>query len=223
MLSKLGFHVRRNVVSYLALFVALGGTAAYAASSDIPDRHGVFHACVNGKTGAVRIVTSASRCHKTRFIRRGGKKVRLPAELAVLWNQQGRPGAKGNPGTAGPGAMSSTATVESGAAPATLAKLDNGISVVGSCPAAFPTVTIKTTSGLGNLELSGTTNGGSSPYAADATAAAGAPSLSVTDQDVADFDGVARDKTFDRFAHIDAHGDVGGTTCHFWALAMPSS
>src|SRR3954463_4297809 len=41
MLSRLGAHFRHNVVAYLALFIALGGTGAYAAntisSEDIVD------------------------------------------------------------------------------------------------------------------------------------------------------------------------------------------
>ena len=32
-LSRLGGHTRRNLIAYLALFVALGGTSAYAAKA----------------------------------------------------------------------------------------------------------------------------------------------------------------------------------------------
>ena len=37
MLRRLGRHIRHNVIAWLALFIALGGTGAYAANTD---RHG---------------------------------------------------------------------------------------------------------------------------------------------------------------------------------------
>ena len=53
-----------GVLAGLALFVALGGTGlALKASSSIPDKNGTFHACVAKKTGAVRLVTAATKCN----------------------------------------------------------------------------------------------------------------------------------------------------------------
>src|SRR6476620_358911 len=81
-----------NVVATGALFVALGG-GAYALSG-VPDRTGVYHGCV-ATSGALRVVTKASSCRKTKTVRRGGRSVSIPGESGVAWNQQGRPGANG--------------------------------------------------------------------------------------------------------------------------------
>lgn len=84
-------------VAMLALFVALGGTGYAITSGGIPDSHGVFHACVNRTTGAVRLVDNASACQKPR----GKGKHHHPGELAVQWSQTGPAGANGRNGTAG--------------------------------------------------------------------------------------------------------------------------
>jgi hypothetical protein len=83
-----------TVIAYLALFVALGG-GAYALSG-IPDVGGVFHGCVSNKTGVLRVVKSASKCHPPR----GRGKRRDPGEFAVSWNQQGPRGLSGANGQA---------------------------------------------------------------------------------------------------------------------------
>jgi hypothetical protein len=102
-----------NVMATAAVFIALGG-GAYAALGGIPDGSGVFHGCV-AKTGALRVVKSAASCRKARKVRRHGKKVRLPGEFAIAWNQKGAPGttgpggAPGTPGTPGtPGPFPAT-------------------------------------------------------------------------------------------------------------------
>ena len=88
-----------NVMATVAVFLALGG-GAYALSG-VPDRNGVFHGCVNSRTGSLRIVKAASACHKARTITRGGRRVRIPGEQAIAWNQQGRPGVNGVNGVNG--------------------------------------------------------------------------------------------------------------------------
>ena len=88
-----------NVVATGALFVALGG-GAYALSG-VPDRAGVFHGCVSNATGVLRVVKSASSCQKAKTVRRNGKRVRLPGEFAVAWNQKGQPGGNGTNGING--------------------------------------------------------------------------------------------------------------------------
>lgn len=93
-------YIRRHHVALLALFVALGGTS-YAAITSIPDAGGVFHGCVNPQTGALRVVTSASSCHQSTVVRRGRRRVRVPAEIAIAWNQQGRQGPLGKTGKNG--------------------------------------------------------------------------------------------------------------------------
>jgi hypothetical protein len=87
-----------NVVATVALFAALGG-GAYAALSGVPDKAGVFHGCADRKSGALRVVQKAKDCKKARTVVRKGKKVRLPGELAIAWNQQGPQGQPGSDAT----------------------------------------------------------------------------------------------------------------------------
>jgi hypothetical protein len=61
----------------------------------------VFHGCVSNATALMRVVKSASSCQKPKTVRRNGKRVSLPGEFAVAWNQQGRQGIQGNPGQNG--------------------------------------------------------------------------------------------------------------------------
>ena len=86
-----------NVMATGAMFVALGG-GAYALSG-VPDASGTFHGCVDRKTRVLRVVTSASSCRKAKTVKRGRRRVRIPGESAIAWNQQGRAGANGTNGT----------------------------------------------------------------------------------------------------------------------------
>jgi hypothetical protein len=87
-----------NVMATVAVFLALGG-GAYALSG-IPDRSGVYHGCV-AASGALRVVKSASACRKAKTVKRGKRRVRIPGESAIAWNQQGRPGLTGVQGVQG--------------------------------------------------------------------------------------------------------------------------
>jgi hypothetical protein len=99
MLKSLGSRLTyANVVATGALFVALGG-GAYALSG-VPDRSGVFHGCV-ATSGALRVVAKSSSCRKTKTVTRGRRRVRIPGESAIAWNQQGRQGLQGIQGTPG--------------------------------------------------------------------------------------------------------------------------
>lgn len=68
-----------NVVSTLALFVVLGGSA-YAVTGR-STASGVIHGCV-ASNGTLRIVSNSHACHKTR---RHGKQ-RTSGETAISWN-----------------------------------------------------------------------------------------------------------------------------------------
>jgi hypothetical protein len=107
MLKALGSRLTyANVVATGALFVALGG-GAYALSG-IPDRGGVFHGCVDRNTSVLRVVSNASSCRKAKTVRRGRRRVRIPAELAIAWNQRGLDGAAGAKGDRGADGIDAT-------------------------------------------------------------------------------------------------------------------
>jgi hypothetical protein len=85
------------VISLIALVVALGG-GAYAAVKGIPDANGVFHGCVNAGTGALRVVKAARSCHRSSVVHRHGKRIIIPGEFAIAWNQTGPVGPQGPQG-----------------------------------------------------------------------------------------------------------------------------
>jgi hypothetical protein len=92
-----------NVTATLALVFALSG-GAYAALGGIPNSAGVFHGCVNRRMGALRVVRDARSCRAAKTVKRGHKRIRIPGELPVAWNQagkRGQPGTNGEPGAAG--------------------------------------------------------------------------------------------------------------------------
>jgi hypothetical protein len=78
-----------NVTATLALVLAIAGGAL--AVQGIPDRTGVFHGCVNKRSGALRLIGVGQNC------RSHGKK----AEFLVTWNQRGRNGVNGADGRPG--------------------------------------------------------------------------------------------------------------------------
>jgi hypothetical protein len=72
-----------TAISVLALFVALGGTGYALVNSSQSET--VIHACVNNKTGAVRITGGSHACQRPRHGRAG--------ERALDWNQTSPSGA----------------------------------------------------------------------------------------------------------------------------------
>ena len=88
-----------NVMATVAVFLALGG-GAYALTG-IPDRGGVYHGCVDRSTSVLRVVKAASSCRKAKTVKRGTRRVRIPGESAIAWNQQGRAGVNGTNGLNG--------------------------------------------------------------------------------------------------------------------------
>ena len=111
-----------NVVSLLALFVALGGGAL--AASGFVGGDGRIHACV-GPKGGLTVIKPSRTC-------RDGK-------TPLAWKQRGPRGARG---ARGPGALQFEVTVETGASK-TVATA-NGVTVLGDCGLVAPgTVAIK--------------------------------------------------------------------------------
>ena len=89
MIGSVRAHMRQNVVAYLALFVALGGTGAVAATVlHSPD--GTISGCVakhGHRKGTLRVVKPGARCKHR--------------ERAIAFDQRGRPGPAGTQGTQG--------------------------------------------------------------------------------------------------------------------------
>ena len=89
MAGKVLSHARRNLVTYLALALALALTGSVAYSA-IPDSGDVIHGCYDNSSGAVRVIDTEAG-----GVCRGG-------ETALDWNQQGPPGVPGATGAQGP-------------------------------------------------------------------------------------------------------------------------
>jgi hypothetical protein len=194
-----------NVTATLAVFMVLGG-GAYAATQ-LP-RNSV------GSRQLRSNAVSSSKVKDRSLLARDFKAGQLP---------RGATGQPGQPGQPGPGATTFTRTLVSNGAETTIVRLSNGLTVVGRCP-NHPSVTIQTTSGLGNLEASGTQGTQTQVDSVDVPAAAQAPSIQFDGTDSTDFDGLARDKTVGKFARLDVHGDFGVSPaeCHFWGMVIPS-
>jgi hypothetical protein len=118
-----------NVVATVAVFLALGG-GAYALSG-IPDGGGVFHGCV-ASSGALRVVIKASSCLKARTVKRGSRRVRVPGESAIAWNQQGQRGISGIQGQPGISGQNGADGHNGSAAASALVGRINGVPACGS-------------------------------------------------------------------------------------------
>ena len=87
MRTRLALHLRNNLIAYLALSVALGGSS-YAAvqSSQAPPKK--IRACYAKKNGSLRVITKG-KCRKR-------------TEKSLAWNQAGVAGPIGPAGLQGP-------------------------------------------------------------------------------------------------------------------------
>jgi hypothetical protein len=215
-----------NVLSTIAVFLALGG-GAYAAASSIPGPDGVIHGCYAKKKGNLRLIATGRRCSKR--------------ENAIAFNQQGprglsggrgatgsrgptggtgSPGAKGEQGPQGPGASTFTATLTSGAPKTALATLANGVIVSGQCSGTEVELNIETAGPGTHLQISGTFTKAAALTPVDGNNVAS--TATVADAGSADFAVLARDSTIGKFARIDAHGSFAASTCTFWGMVIPS-
>jgi hypothetical protein len=228
MLKALGSRLTyANVMATAAVFVALGG-GAYALSG-IPDRGGVFHGCVSNSTGVLRVVKSAGSCQKPKTVRRNGRRIRLPGEFAVSWNQRGVTGATGGTGPMGPqgpqgpGAVNLVTQLHRiDGVQQPLATVD-GLSFTAVCGGFQGSLQVATTTG-DQLHSSGTAfHGGTS---------VGFNNLVATSFDTgfgstADIDGHATNAGVAKGMRIDEHieplGSGGGFDCLLWGIIVPSS
>jgi hypothetical protein len=181
-----------NVMATIAVFLALGG-GAYAAFS-LPRNS------VGAKQLKKHAVTPSKVAKRTVKLFKG---------------------QKGDQGPAGPGAKSFATTLNQGTTGATIANVSNGLRVTASCTngPANVALRIETTSGLNNIQVSGTGSTNSTVFPEDAN---GFGSVNTSGTTSADFDVVARDSTAGQFERLDLHGEFG-VPCTFWGTITPSS
>jgi hypothetical protein len=223
-----------NAMATIAVFIALGG-GAYAAVSSIPGPDGVIHGCYKKRGGGLRLVSSAKKCTRSERLiafnqsgpqgprgsqgNKGSQGIRGGQGPAGV---NGAAGLKGEQGPPGPGATTFTASPAMGSGAVTLATLDNGLSVVGTCGASSVIVGVKTTGGDSGFQASGTKNEVKTPTPettpVDLSSGLGVEATGTT---AADLDVLARDSTVGKFARIDVHG-TAGSTCSLWGMVIPS-
>src|SRR5271165_3673645 len=86
---SIGVSMRYISASALALFIALGSSAAHAAPPVVLTGNKIINACYNSTTGVLRVApTTPPSC--------------TASELPLWWNQQGPSGPSGPPGGQGP-------------------------------------------------------------------------------------------------------------------------
>jgi hypothetical protein len=188
-----------NVVSVIALFIALGGVG-YAAFK-LPKNSVGPKQIRNGAVSEAKLSASAKAALK------------------------GSKGDQGPPGPQGPGATSFATTINQGTSLAQVATAPNGIKVLASCLTGPSTVVLKiqTISGLNNIQVSGTANEPSATpptFPEDVDNVAGA--TQVADTGTVDLDVIARDKTIGPFARFDIHAHFA-SPCTIWGMITPSA
>lgn len=208
-----------NVMATGAMFVALGG-GAYALSG-IPDGGGVFHGCVSNSTGALRVVNSASSCHKA--VRHG--RHRNPGEFAVSWNQQGPRGPQGTQGIQGPqgpGAISINQDNVPGDNTAHVLATVNGVDAWYLCDTETVEIGVQAHQPGDTVFASGdkTVNGNITSVQSSSTTVIEASNGSTS---IANFDVIAWSESVGKLARFDLGGFNGGTTCNIWGVMIPGA
>ena len=100
--------------------------------------------------------------------------------------------------------------------------LGNGVTVQGNCTPGAIVLQIKTTSGLSNLQVSGTGFESGKP-AVGAVMVDDALATALSAANLVQFDVIARDKTVGGFARVDALLEYGVPSCTFAGMITPSS
>jgi len=117
MLTRLLHHIRKNVIAYLALFVALGAGGGYAVAAS---NNKTIAVCADKKTGVLHLKTRG-RCKSS--------------QTRVSWNQQGPQGEQGAPGPQGSQGAQGSQGVQGSQGPAGVSVwadvADNGTVIAG--------------------------------------------------------------------------------------------
>lgn len=117
MLTRLLHHIRKNVIAYLALFVALGAGGGYAVAAS---NNKTITVCADKKTGVLHLKTRG-RCKSS--------------QMRVSWNQQGPQGLPGGPGPPGAQGVQGVQGVQGAQGPAGVSVwanvADNGTVIAG--------------------------------------------------------------------------------------------
>jgi hypothetical protein len=198
--------VRQNLVAWLALFVALGGTSL-AASRYVVNSPKQINPKVlkklKGKTGASGATGAAGQ--------------------AGAPGAHGEQGPRGEVGPQGPGATTFTATIAQTEGEGTvIATLTNGLLIRGFCTPSEVRIFIEMVSRRStSFEAYGTVSNPGTGVAAVDVSDIGYGDVAGDATEV-DWDTIARDSAVGPFARIDVHGHHGAI-CSFRGMITPSS
>ena len=208
MTNRIVSAIRRNLVAWLALFVALGGTGLatkrYLVTSPNQIKPSVLKQ-LKGRTGPTGPKGHAGSS--------GPKGEAGP---------KGEVGSKGETGLRGPGATTFATTIEPAAPEVTVAELGNGVIVRAFCSVGKAALLRLEASPGPHLQVSGTTglDGTLSSLSEDNSFLAPFVAGKLVDIDV-----VARDSSMGgKFARLDAHATflLPSGPCHVWGMVIPS-
>ncbi len=149
-----------------------------------------------------------------------------PAGTQGTQGAKGDPGAPGAVGPQGPGARDFLKTAAKNTTPVELAKLDNGLTVVGECLSASVSITVETTTATQTFEGSGlvgrlSATNETTPFVG--TGASVGPGVNSSGSVTIDM--IGRDKALNgKFAHIVAGGIFDNAAgCRFWGTITPTT
>jgi hypothetical protein len=142
MLTRVLQHLRRNVIAYIAIFLALGAGGGYAVAAS---NNKTITVCADKKTGLLHL-KARGRCKSS--------------QSRVSWNQQGPQGAQGSQGPTGPQGATGTQGLPGAQGPAGVTVWANvfddgtviagqGIAVVRMSPGTYKVTITDTRCGRG--------------------------------------------------------------------------
>jgi hypothetical protein len=207
--------LRQNIVAWLALFVALGGTGLAASRYVI--------------TSTAQIKPSVLKQLRDKPGPRGPRGETGSSGGLGATGAKGEPGARGEPGPkgdegergeAGPGTMSFNTTVLPSASQIALASPGNAIQLTGECPVEPKEVFLRIeATDSKELFVTGTS---SQEHLLETTGYTGQSSLEVRGKFQAALDVIAETGGQEKFANIRVEA-LRGEHCHFVGMVIPPS